>query len=183
MLPELRAGLVLVAPPLMQDSRFSRSVIMLCEHGPNGTLGVCLNKPLPMTLTNLGLDLDPWLEQRELYWGGPVNTHVVSVLHPRSFRMPNTVAVTQTVAMTSNPRMFNRIQSDPPRGFSVAAGFSVWGPDQLAAEIQGDPPYTQASSWLVLDPGPDWEPWDQDPDQLWNQSVERAAQSAVKNWF
>src|SRR5271165_4332509 len=39
------AGQLLVAAPGMDDPRFERTVILIVEHGPDGALGIVINKP------------------------------------------------------------------------------------------------------------------------------------------
>ena len=35
----------LIATPALRDPNFRQTVILLCEHGPEGALGVVLNRP------------------------------------------------------------------------------------------------------------------------------------------
>ena len=39
-------GQLLVAAPGMGDPRFERTVILIVEHGPDGALGIVINKPI-----------------------------------------------------------------------------------------------------------------------------------------
>ncbi len=41
----LGKGVVLIATPALRDPNFRQTVILLCEHGPEGALGVVLNRP------------------------------------------------------------------------------------------------------------------------------------------
>ena len=52
-------GVLLVAPPLLRDHNFWRSVVLLCEHGGDGTIGLILNRPLTLDLKDVldGLSL------------------------------------------------------------------------------------------------------------------------------
>src|ERR1044072_2952533 len=43
-------GKLLIAEPMLGDPSFSRSVVLLCEHGPEGTVGFSLNRPTEHTL-------------------------------------------------------------------------------------------------------------------------------------
>jgi putative transcriptional regulator len=179
----IAAGSLLIAPPKILDPRFRESVILICEHTAQGTLGVCLNRPLPIEISSLGLGLESWLERRELYWGGPVNTHVVSVLHPRQWQMRNTVRVTDTVCMTSHHRQFHRLAEDPPAGFQAFTGFTQWAPGQLEMELKGQRPWTPHSSWLTLAVPPAFEPWELAPETMWSWAIEQSSQQAVSAWL
>ncbi|MDO5653784.1 MAG: YqgE/AlgH family protein [Brachymonas sp.] len=79
---------LLIAMPGMDDMSFARSVIYICEHTSRGALGLCLNKPLPMSLLDLlsqrGLPLKrDDLRELPLCWGGPVQTERGFMLHPK----------------------------------------------------------------------------------------------------
>ena len=39
-------GRFLLAMPGMQDERFQKTVIYMCAHGPEGAMGLVVNKPL-----------------------------------------------------------------------------------------------------------------------------------------
>ncbi|MEY3315325.1 MAG: hypothetical protein RLZZ438_924, partial [Acidobacteriota bacterium] len=46
----LHSPALLVATTSMQDERFKRTVILIIEHTDKGSLGVIINKPLPISL-------------------------------------------------------------------------------------------------------------------------------------
>ncbi|MFV2003325.1 MAG: YqgE/AlgH family protein, partial [Paracoccaceae bacterium] len=50
-------GKLLIAMPGMDDPRFSKSVIFICAHSPDGAMGLIVNKPAPE------LKLDQLLQQ------------------------------------------------------------------------------------------------------------------------
>ena len=69
-----RKGSFLVATAGMQDPRFRRSVVLLLEHGENGTLGLIVNKVTEISLAQVlprpgGLQAG---SQTLLFFGGPV---------------------------------------------------------------------------------------------------------------
>ena len=72
-------GSLLLSEPFLEDTHFSRSVILLCEHNEQGSLGYVLNKPCRFTLADV-------LEEAEdvdlpVYFGGPVEKNVLYFLH------------------------------------------------------------------------------------------------------
>src|SRR5690606_12814505 len=72
-------GRLLIADPYLADPNFTRAVVLLCEHGEEGSLGFLLNKP-----TNLSLP--PLLPDQELpnilvFQGGPVQLDTLHILH------------------------------------------------------------------------------------------------------
>ncbi|MGH7258994.1 MAG: YqgE/AlgH family protein, partial [Nitrospiraceae bacterium] len=71
----LEKGIFLIAAPALRDPNFRQTVVLLCEHGPEGALGVVVNRPTAMSISE-ALPQVPVLEgQRHvLFAGGPVQT-------------------------------------------------------------------------------------------------------------
>ena len=38
-------GALLIASPALFDPNFRQSVVLLCEHGPQGSMGLVINRP------------------------------------------------------------------------------------------------------------------------------------------
>jgi putative transcriptional regulator len=179
------SGDILVAPPQMRDTRFSQSVILIIHAGDDGHWGLCLNKSMRISIgemlnpVGLEVDLDP-----EIYWGGPVNQGVIWMLHDTTWRMPATIDLSDQWAMTSHKNMFDLLAKEGlPDHWRMFSGFSAWGPGQLEAEIEGSPPWTKNSSWLIchgFDPA--WA-FDQDGEDLWRSSISLSGQQAVSSWL
>lgn len=78
----------LIAMPGMEDPSFARSVVYICEHNQHGALGLCINKPLGMTLAELFDQIRMPLKRHDLRdlpvcWGGPVQAERGFILHPQ----------------------------------------------------------------------------------------------------
>ena len=43
----------LIAMPSLEDAIFSKSVVFVCEHSPRGALGLVINKPADIAMTEL----------------------------------------------------------------------------------------------------------------------------------
>lgn len=76
----------LIAMPGLNDDLFGRSVVYVCEHTPKGALGLIINKPSTMTVSDLFEKVDLPLRRPELaalpvFHGGPVQTERGFVLH------------------------------------------------------------------------------------------------------
>src|SRR5436309_5768422 len=71
-------GRLLVATPLLGDPNFDRTVVLLIEHGPQGALGVVLNRPGSTEVVDA---LPEWsdlaAEPAVLFSGGPVQENAV----------------------------------------------------------------------------------------------------------
>lgn len=156
------AGQLLIATPLVKGPPFQRSVVYLGEHGPLGALGVILNNPTTVTVSEILPDLaqlasDPAV----IHLGGPVQTDAAIVLAQ---------STTQEFAMgTVFPDIGVVDPSEPPVDTSalrVYAGFSGWGPGQLEAEI------AEGSWWRIVARREDL--FTSEDVDLWARSVRRA---------
>ena len=50
--PRWRTGRLLVAAPNLIDPNFRRTVVLMLEHSDEGALGVVLNRPTALTVTD-----------------------------------------------------------------------------------------------------------------------------------
>ena len=51
-------GKVLISEPFLCDHMFGRAVILLVDHTQDGTMGLVMNKPLPLFLNDLLSEID-----------------------------------------------------------------------------------------------------------------------------
>lgn len=67
-------GRLLVATPALADPNFDRAVVLLLDHDEEGSLGVVLNRPTPVGVSDI---LESWAElagePRVVFQGGPVS--------------------------------------------------------------------------------------------------------------
>ena len=75
----IKKGKILIAEPFMIDPNFKRSVVLMCEHEEEGSLGFILNKSLDMKVNELIADF-PEIEST-VYYGGPVQTDTIHYIH------------------------------------------------------------------------------------------------------
>ena len=75
-------GLFLVATPQLTDPNFAETVVLICEHGGEGTLGLIVNRPTPMRLAE-ALPQVGVLKgtSYQVYWGGPVEPNGLMLLY------------------------------------------------------------------------------------------------------
>ena len=59
-------GRILISEPFLRDQIFGRSVVLLIDHTPDGSMGLVLNKPLPISLNTLIDDVE-FTERIPLY--------------------------------------------------------------------------------------------------------------------
>lgn len=181
---KINSGDVIIAPPRMQGSNFAKSVILLTGQRSGGHFGLCLNKPSEHKLSDLSLEIDCNLDQDyTLYWGGPVGSQTIWMLHSSDWSIEPTIEINQYWSMTSHKSMFYHLADrDCPEQFILTFGFCGWAQGQLEAELKGIPPYTIDNSWLTWHQ-PDEQLLAVDPEELWRVSCEQSSHQAVTNWM
>jgi putative transcriptional regulator len=143
-------GQFLLAMPGMADSRFTRSVVYICAHSPDGAMGIVINQPArKITFPDLLLQLDlvepdeiirlpTPAEKLPVLKGGPVETGRGFVLHTADFFIDNsTLSIDESVSLTATVDILRAIaKGDGPRKAMLALGYAGWSPGQLEEEIQ-----------------------------------------------
>ncbi len=145
-------GRLLIATPNIGDSIFSRSVVLLLDHGDEGSAGVILNHPTNLTVEELDLGLDDAVSQPAVVFdGGPVERHGLLGVTRDADGSPRPADLDLEVADLVPLRLF--------------AGYAGWAPGQLDGEIEDD-------AWWVVDRA-DVDVLDGDPADLWFRLVAR----------
>lgn len=178
---------LLIAPPGLPDPRFRNTVLMLTHNHTQGSFALCVNKPTKYTLDTVieasDMDIDH-VPRIPVYWGGPVSSNSLWMIHSAEWGTPHTVALDKQWAMTSDVEMFQHIADcDYPRHFRIVMGYCSWGPSQLRTELEGIPPWNKQHSWLVAQNlGPSWL-LDQDPEDIWASATTLSSHQAVDSWL
>jgi putative transcriptional regulator len=158
----LRPGLFLYAVPGVADLRFAESVVLLLQHGPEGSTGLVVNRP---TDTPLGEALREVEEARgsplRAYWGGPVQPEAILALVRSESPSPGAQAVLADVHLTGNLADVRAALSgeDPTSRLRVYTGYTGWAAGQLPTEVR-------AGVW-VLDRADARSIFAPDPSKLW----------------
>ena len=142
-------GHVLVAMPQMEDPRFSRSVVYICAHTPDGAMGLVVNKlvdsvTFPDLLEQLNLESNSENDSIHVHFGGPVETGRGFVLHSADYIQDATLVINDKVALTATIDILKAMaDGNGPNSSLLALGYAGWGPGQLDEEIQ-------ANGWLSV---------------------------------
>jgi putative transcriptional regulator len=131
-------GIFLVATPGMQDPRFRRSVVLLLEHGEEGTLGLIVNKVTEISLSQVLPDLeDSGQESELLFFGGPVRLDGILFLSRNAQPPERAESVMEDVYYSGDKRLLQELlELNKGAGeLRIFLGNSGWSPGQLAAEI------------------------------------------------
>lgn len=143
-------GRILIASPSMDDERFARAIILVCDHDDDHALGIVLNKSLPdftlsKLLHDLGYEAKDCPNNAPILEGGPCQPDRGFVLHSHEWKHDGTIEVNDLVSMSVSKEILSEISAGKePQNIIIALGYSGWGPGQLENEIV-------ANSWLVCD--------------------------------
>jgi putative transcriptional regulator len=124
-------GLVLAASRDLLDPNFNQTLVYIAEHGPDGTLGLVMNRPLDKKLGEVALspDIPKALQQIPVFQGGPVKT--TALLFARFQRGKNDEQL--QCQIVANPEELIEL---PKREWVRAfAGHSGWSAGQLEREL------------------------------------------------
>lgn len=162
MAPQLGKGIFLVATPALRDPNFRQTVVLLCEHGPEGALGVVVNRPTAIQLSEV-LPQVPVLEgQRHVFFsGGPVQPNHVLILYRLSQELSDTHHVFDGVYLGGDMKALEQVLTVPSGTEAIRAyvGYSGWGPGQLESEMK-------SGSWILL-PADPAVVFEKDPGDIW----------------
>lgn len=176
---------LLIAPPQIPDPRFRKTVLMLTHDHRGGSFALCVNRPTEHTLQDIVEELGIDTELNfPLYWGGPVNSNTVWMLHSTEWSCEHTVEINEEWSMTSNIEMFRDFAiGNFPRHFRLMLGYCSWSRGQLEAELAGMPPWNHNNSWLIAENlGPEWL-FEQPVELLWESATTLSSHQAVSNWL
>jgi putative transcriptional regulator len=160
-------GVLLVASPSLSDPNFHQTVLLIIEHGRGGTIGLILNRPTNVFLSEALPDFTVLKRTKHrLFAGGPVEQTQLVLLFRLTQLLPDARQIVTGVYM-GTLRVLERIliQPKPTETFRAFAGFAGWAPGQLEQEML-------EGAWGVL-PSDAFYIFDKDPATLWPDSISR----------
>jgi putative transcriptional regulator len=158
-------GQLIVASPALIDPNFSRTVVLIAEHGDDGAMGVVLNRVSELEVADAAPALAELVEPGErVHAGGPVQPSAVVIV--AEFDDPEQAAalIVDRIGFVAAESDFETLPADVGR-VRVFAGMAGWGPGQLEAELERD-------DWIVEPAAPE-DVFAPDPDALWSTVLER----------
>ena len=139
---------ILVATPKLNSTIFERSMVFVCEHHEQGTVGLIINRPTSFGLNYIceQLALDCSLSaQRDmpLLFGGPIQPERGFVLHRPKGHWRSSLIINGDVTLTTSNDIIKAMAvNQGPDHVVIALGYSGWEPKKLEEEIMDD-------LWLV----------------------------------
>ncbi len=161
---QIGKGKLLIAMPTLHDPNFWQAVVLLCNYGPEGALGVVLNRPTEVSVSALIHDFPGLSGTERIYEGGPVSRNGMLVLCRGEGRGGNDI-----VEEVSLAKDLESLKGANPLGpcseIRCYLGYAGWMPGQLEAEVK-------TGTWRTLWADPTLV-FDADPGVLWQQMMRR----------
>jgi putative transcriptional regulator len=136
-------GQLLLDGGKLAGSFFHRTVVLICQHDPEGAFGLVLNRTSGKSVGDaLVADLDEKLKQQAVFLGGPVQTTALSYLYTDAF-VPDANVMTNLSLGHSLDTLVDLAESwSASRQVKIFAGYAGWSPGQLEDEMK-------RGSWLT----------------------------------
>lgn len=148
------ANHLLIAMPTLKDPDFEKSVIYVCEHSVQGTVGLIINRPMqfPLGLVFDQLHIEPIhveMNRMPLLFGGPIQPERGFVIHRPLGGWRSSLPLREGVTVTTSSDIIRAIAEDHgPKDVLVTLGYVGWEENQLGQEVLDN-------TWLVCPYSPE----------------------------
>ena len=157
---------LLIAMPQLGDPNFHRSVVLMIEHNDEGAMGLVLNRPATLTLSELAkgqqIGVAAARAANNVFVGGPVEPYRGFVLHD-SPEVDEKHQLLPGLFLSVTSDALEPLLLDPACRLRFCLGYAGWGPRQIEKELaQGSWLFTEAAASPILDGS---------PAQLWDETL------------
>jgi putative transcriptional regulator len=167
---EVSQKCLLISMPSLLDPFFFHTTSLITEFNKNGAMGIVLNRPLNMNLSQV---LEPENKTQNtdhirVYWGGPVQNERGWILHEDESLATDSMTIAPGVYLSNSLAALTRmIQTKPDETFPkyrFFLGYAGWNPGQLEKEMA-------SSSWVTAPVDPSLL-FDVAPETLWQRALD-----------
>ena len=129
-------GSVLISEPFLKDYNFRRSVVIVCDHNKEGSVGFILNRLNDLTIN----DVIPGMIKYNfpLFFGGPMESNTLHFIHKVGDLVTGTKQIAEGIYWGGDIKMIEDLidrKVVSHTDFRFFLGYSGWGPKQLEDEI------------------------------------------------
>jgi putative transcriptional regulator len=159
---------LLLSMPQLQDPNFAKTVVLLCDYGPEGAFGLVLNRPTEMAASAMVRLEPPVVDGNDmpLWIGGPVEPQRGWILLAEEPPGVEFKLIRDGLYLSTSQLLLREVlEARPAPRARVLAGYAGWGPGQLDEELAG-------SSWLMGDVDLDIV-FDTPADAMWESAIRR----------
>ncbi len=154
-------GVFLIAPPMIHDPNFRRSVILLCEHTSEGSFGLIMNRPLGVHLAEVVRGIHE--PEMLIAQGGPVQTDTLHFIHTCGDLVADAIPISNGIYWGGDfdiMKLLIETRQVARDGVRFFLGYAGWSPGQLLDEID-------QGGWIVAPGGDAPSVFLSNPDDLW----------------
>lgn len=172
---DLAAGVIVVADRKLKDPHFAQTVVLIVHYDEQGTVGLVLNRPSEMTVSDILSGVRDARNRNEAaFSGGPVEPMSVLALLRAHEGPKGAQRVAGDIWAIVDEDLLKDALSEhkSPDELRFYVGYAGWGPGQLEAE-------TEAGAWRVIR-GNANTVFDTKPDSLWDRVVRNLDVSYAK---
>jgi putative transcriptional regulator len=171
---EPAAGRFLVARRTLDDPHFRQTVIYLLRHGPAGTVGLIINRPSGLNLSDALSGIDGKdLASHPLFFGGPVEFNTVSMLIRDETESRLVEHIADDIYLSGDRSVLERLLAEkkPDDALHFYLGHTGWLPDQVAQEIRQEDWYVIDIDSAVI--------FSANPETIWKRLIEKLDPSGL----
>ena len=167
-------GKILISEPFLRDATFGRPVVLLIDHTEEGSMGLIINKQLPIFVNDIIKEFK-YIENIPLYKGGPIATDTLFYLHTLA-DIPGAIPISKGLYLNGD---FDEIKKYILQGNKVDRyirfflGYSGWESEQLSTELK-------ENTWLVSKEENAYL-MNGDTKDMWKQALEKLG-SKYETW-
>jgi len=172
---ELSKGRFLVASRNVKDPRFSGTVVLLVEYSVSGAMGLIINQPTGVRLSELIPEVKGLKDRPDtVYDGGPVNRNQLLLLARTGSRPAESLNVFGDVYISLSRSALNQMvgRAGAKESFRLYVGYAGWAAAQLDREVaRGDWHVLRADAEMIFD---------KKPSEIWPELIRRASVQWVR---
>ncbi len=167
-------GKILISEPFLRDATFGRSVVLLIDHTDEGSMGLIVNKQLPIFVNDI-INEFKYIDDIPLYKGGPIATDTLFYLHTLA-DISGAIPISKGLFLNGD---FDEIKKYILQGNKVDRyirfflGYSGWESEQLSTELR-------ENTWLVSKEENAYL-MNGDTKDMWKQALEKLG-SKYETW-
>ncbi|OIO74241.1 MAG: hypothetical protein AUJ57_02525 [Zetaproteobacteria bacterium CG1_02_53_45] len=164
-------GQLLLATPSLQDPNFKDSVVLICHHDDDGCMGLIINRPQDISMTDVLIDLgiegakllqgQSDDDMQRVFDGGPVDDFRGFVLHDGWQVYDSTMQITPELHLTASRDVLEDLaQGEGPEHYMLILGYAGWKTGQLESELSHN-------DWLIA-PASQHIVFQEPPEKRWD---------------
>ncbi|NTV99478.1 MAG: YqgE/AlgH family protein [Chlorobiaceae bacterium] len=161
---KLKAGKLLISSANLLESNFKRTVLLMCEHNEQGSLGFILNRPMEVKVCEAITGFEEIEEL--LHMGGPVQGDTVHFLHTRGDVIDGSFEVLPGLFWGGDKDQLSFLINTgviQPSDIRFFLGYAGWSAGQLETEFEEGAWYTAEASRAVV--------FSDEYERMWSRSV------------